>query len=80
MDKNSIKVGALYSNGKGRIRAVLDLGDYTLYPGQANHDCVKYSVINDGTKKNNGAGTIGVMTRASFSAWAKEQVSAPNNI
>lgn len=75
MKKSCIKVGAYYSNGKGRIREVLDIGDFPLYPGQEDHDCVKYGVVNDGTKRNVTAGKIGVMTRTSFAIWAKQLVT-----
>lgn len=76
MKKDQIKIGSDYSNGKGRIRTVLDIGDYPLYPGQTDHDCVKYSVVNDGTKKNGMRGKIGVSTRTSFAIWAKEQIES----
>ena len=76
MKKKDLKVGAYYSNGKGRVRRVIASGDYKLYPCQADHDCLEYEIVTDGTKKNNTKGKKGRMTRASFAIWAKEEVRA----
>ena len=75
MKKSEIKIGGIYTNGKGRIRQVIDRtndGKYRLYDGQTETDCVFYSIINDGTKANKSCGTTGVMTAISFASWAKE--------
>lgn len=75
MNKSEIKIGGIYTNGKGRIREVLDRtndGKYKLYDGQSDTDCVLYSVVNDGTKANKLCGTTSVMTATSFASWAKE--------
>ena len=35
MKKSEIKIGHIYSNGKGRLRKVIDIGpQYKLYDGQ----------------------------------------------
>lgn len=78
MKKSDIMIGLSYSNGKGRVRKVLDRtqdGKYKLYPGQMDTDCVLYEIINDGSKKNLSAGKTGVMSASSFATWAKEECS-----
>ena len=75
MKKSEIKIGGIYTNGKGRVRRVLDRtndGKYRLYDGQSETDCLLYSILNDGTKANRLCGTTGVMTVSSFASWAKE--------
>lgn len=75
MKKSEIKIGGIYTNGKGRIRRIIDRtndGKYRLYEGQSDTDCVFYSIVNDGTKANKLCGTTGVMTATSFASWAKE--------
>ena len=74
MKKNEIKEGALYTNGKGRVRKVLHFGPYVLYAGQEDKDCLEYEIINDGTKNNLTKGKVDRMSRASFAAWAKQEV------
>ena len=71
MKKSEIRVGTDYANGK-KIRKVIDIGNYPLYPGQQDRDDVKYLVVDDGTKDNRKCGIIGVMTKASFANWAKK--------
>lgn len=78
MKKSEIMVGLLYTNGKGRVRKVLDRtrdGKYVLYHGQMDQDCVLYEIIKDGSKKNKTAGKTGVTSTASFATWAKEEVT-----
>lgn len=78
MKKSDIMIGLTYTNGKGRVRKVIDRtqdGKYKLYDGQNEQDCVLYEIVNDGTKKNRTAGSRGVSSAASFAAWAKEEVS-----
>lgn len=74
MKKSEIKIGAVYSNGRGRERKVIDRGDYPLYVGQRDHDCILYEIVKDGSKKNRSAGQRGHMTATSFANWAKEEV------
>lgn len=71
MKKSEIEIGAVYSNGKGRLRKVIDRGDHPLYQGQEDRDDILYEIVNDGTKKNLTAGKQGVMTASSFANWAK---------
>jgi len=70
MKKSEIRVGTDYANGK-KIRKVIDIGNYPLYPGQQDRDDVKYLVVDDGTKDNRKCGIIGVMTKVSFANWAR---------
>lgn len=77
MKKSEIKIGKLYSNGKGRIRKVVDMGpQYKLYDAQVCEDNLRYEIVNDGSKKNRTAGEQGNMTLAAFASWAKEEVVA----
>lgn len=76
MKKSDIMIGLSYTNGKGRVRKVLDRtqdGKYKLYEGQLDADCVLYEIVKDGSKKNRLAGKTGVMSSASFAVWAKEE-------
>lgn len=75
MKKSEIVVGGIYGNGKGRIRRVVAEGDYKLYAGQMDCDCLEYEIINDGTMRNRAAGSVGRMTRVRFAAWAKERMN-----
>ena len=74
MKKSEIKIGAVYSNGRGRERKVIDRGDYPLYAGQGDHDCILYEIVKDWSKKNLSAGQRGNMTATSFANWVKEEV------
>lgn len=78
MKKSDIMIGLCYTNGKGRVRKVLDRtqdGKYVLYNGQLDIDCVLYEIVNDGSKKNLTTGKTGVMSTASFASWAKSEVT-----
>lgn len=80
MKKSEIEIGSVYSNGKGRLRKVIDRGAYPLYQGQGDMDDILYEIVNDGTKKNTTAGKQGVMTASSFAYWAKGgKVCEPQN-
>ena len=74
MKKSEIVVGGVYSNRKGGVRKVVDIGDHPLYSGQSDRDDVLYEFVNDWTKNNRAAGLHGVRTRSSFALWAKERV------
>ena len=53
MKKSEIKIGHIYSNRKGRLRKVIDIGpQYKLYDGQGCDENMRYEVINDGSKTN----------------------------
>lgn len=72
MKKSEIKVGKLYSNGKGRVRKVIDIGpQYTAYCNQGCTENLCYEIVNDGSKKNGACGQRGNMTIAAFASWAK---------
>lgn len=76
MNASFIEVGGCYSNGKGRIRKVLDIGpQYKYYDSARDTECLTYMVLNDGSKKNRGAGETGNASMASFCAWAKEKLA-----
>ena len=75
MKKSEIKIGHIYSNRKGRLRKVIDIGpQYKLYDGQGSDENMRYEDINDGSKKNRTAGEQHNMTLASFASWCKEEV------
>lgn len=74
MKKSEIVLDGTYGNGKGRIRKVIEFGPFVLYSGQTDLDCVKYEIVDDGTKKNKTKGTRSCMTRAAFAAWAKDKL------
>ena len=75
MKKSEIKIGHIYSNGKGRLRKVVDIGpQYKFYNGQGCDEDMRYEVISDGSKKNRTAGEQHNMTLASFASWCKEEV------
>ena len=79
MKESDIAVGKLYTNGKGRIRRVIDRnkdGEYKLYNEQIDFDCVKYEIVKDGSKKKLSSGKTGVMTTKGFASWAKYEVNA----
>lgn len=75
MNASFIEVGGCYSNGKGRIRKVLDIGpQYKYYANAHYEEGVCYMVLNDGTKKNRGKGEMGNTSMAAFCSWAKEKL------
>ena len=75
MKKCEVKIGGIYSNGKGRIRKVVDIGpQYKLYDEQECLENLRYEIVYDGSKNNRTAGEQGNMTVASFAAWAKERI------
>lgn len=75
MRKSEIAIGKSYSNGKGRIRKVVDIGpQYKLYGGQKTDECLCYEIVNDGSKKNLTAGKRCNMTVGTFASWAKEVI------
>ena len=74
MKKSEIKLGSIYSDGKGNVREIVGVGPYLLYPGQENTDCVRYKLV----AKRLGPYPVGAernCTRQSFATWAKELVS-----
>ena len=74
MKKSEIKLGSIYSDGKGNIRKIVGVGPYLLYPGQENTDCVRYKLI----AKRLGPHLVGSeqnCTKQSFATWAKKLVS-----
>lgn len=74
MKKSEIKIGCIYSNGRGRARKVVDIGpQYKLYDGQASTENLRYEIIVDGSKSNRTAGQQGNMTLVAFANWAKER-------
>lgn len=77
MKKSEIAVGKSYSNGKGRIRKVIDIGpQYKFYDQQECDENLRYEIVQDGSKSNRTAGEQANMTVASFAAWAKLEVTA----
>jgi hypothetical protein len=74
MKREQIKVGNKYTDNKGNIREVLNIGSkFLLYSGQANNDCLRYKLI---AKKRgpNPIGYVGNCTMIAFCSWAKKEV------
>jgi len=72
MKKSEIVLGHTYTNGKGRIRKVIAEGaEYRCSDFALDYDCIRYEVVDDGTKKNRTAGQQFNMTRRAFAQWAK---------
>lgn len=73
MKRSEIKIGKSYSNGRGRVRKVVDIGpQYKLYDGQETDECLCYEIVKDGSKKNLTTGKRCNMTISSFASWAKD--------
>jgi hypothetical protein len=74
MKSKLILKGKQYTDGKGSIREVLDVGpQYVLYQGQAETDNLQYKLL----VKKRGPLTVGHCynsTRSSFAAWAKSEI------
>ena len=71
MKTREIVVGGTYSNGKGRVRSVIEImPDYALYDWMASgQDCVRY------TSERTLPGNHHDMTLTAFARWAKERIS-----
>lgn len=75
MKKSDIKIGRSYSNGKGKIRRVVDIGpQYKLYDLQECCENLRYEIVSDGTKNNRAAGEQHNMTIAAFASWCREEI------
>lgn len=75
MKVKDIEIGGVYSNGKGRVRKVIDRGtQFVLYSSQCCRDTIRYEIVNDGTKNNRTAGERHNMTVQAFATWAKERL------
>lgn len=74
MKKSEIKVGRTFTDGKGNIREVTNLGYYPLYKDQQDTHCVQYKVL---TKKRgpHPVGSSQCCTQSAFAAWAKGMIS-----
>jgi hypothetical protein len=74
MKKSLIIKGKTYTDGKGSIRKVIDIGpQYVLYRGQQCDDNLVYRLL----RKIKGPNVVGNdynSTRASFAAWANEEL------
>lgn len=74
MKKSEIKVGRTFTNRKGSIREVTNLGYYPLYKDQQDTRCVQYKIL----AKKRGPYLVGssqCCTQSTFAAWAKEMIS-----
>lgn len=75
MKKSEIMIGETYSNGKNRVRRVVDIGSqYKAYNAQECTENLRYEIVHDGSKQNRTAGEQHNMTIAAFAAWAKEKI------
>lgn len=78
MKRADIKLGVLYSNGKGVIRQVTGEGEeFIIYPGQTDCDCLQYRawLAAPGRKRTTPLSAKSNTTRTSFAAWAKREAS-----
>lgn len=72
MKKSEIKKGQSYTNGKGKVRRVVDIGEqYKLYDAVKDTENLLYEVVCDGSKTNRAKGERHSMTVSAFAAWAK---------
>lgn len=74
MKKKDIKIGKRYTDNKGNVREVLDIGhQYLLYPSQESNECLRYKLV----EKKIGPYLLGSennCTFQSFASWAKTEV------
>lgn len=84
MKRDQIKTGKVYSDGRSRFRIVTGEGDYPLYPGQEDRDCIEYEMVRVGK-----LGPVAVegpfkayrtpythhATRSSFATWAAREAT-----
>lgn len=74
MKRTDIIKGECYSDGKGRIRKILDIGpQYKYYRLQRTDDCLCYILLQDKHSPQR-IGEIGCLSTAGFMSWAKERV------
>lgn len=75
MKKSEIKIGHIYSNGKGRLRKVIDIGpQYKLYDGQR---CDENMRIRGHQRRKQGEQNCRRTAQhdlAAFASWCKEEV------
>jgi hypothetical protein len=84
MKKADIRVGEVYSNGRGRLRLVVDEGEqFRAFSSQENADCVKFlparlkrcgAVVLDGVASDPRHSPFGICTRASLASWAQRRL------
>lgn len=84
MKRDQIKTGKVYSDGRGRFSIVTGEGDYPLFPGQTDHDCIEYETVRVSKR-----GPVAVehhhnsyrtpythhTTRSSFATWAAREAT-----
>jgi len=74
MKKSEIRTGKIYTNRKGGVREVLDLGpQYVLYSAQREKNNLQYKVL----AKQGGPHKLGSVcnsTVASFASWAQAEI------
>lgn len=76
MKKTELLKGHIYSNGRGRMRKIIDIGpQYKSYDEQDCAENLRYEIVHDGSKANATKGHQHNMTLAAFSIWAKEDVT-----
>lgn len=72
MRPDEIKVGHLYSNGRGGLRRVLAAGNKLHVYGRKGCDAVCYEVVASGTHEK--VGLTHNISRDAFAKWAKEEM------
>lgn len=91
MKKNEIQVGKFYANGRGRFRKVTaEGGEFVLYPGQEERDCVEFEAWLPVLKRGQVVGYRADVstrptgryhaTRASFASWAVREMTEAEQV
>lgn len=76
MKPSDIQVGRCYTNDKGRIRKVLDIGPQSkFYPGTNDLLCVCYMLVDTGMEDTRNAGQLGCIALDSFAFWADHETA-----
>ena len=77
MRKQDIKVGRAYKDSRENIREVIADGPQlaaSVHASQINTDLVRFKVVSKAKSGGHRLGFQANVTRASFAAWAKEEV------
>lgn len=91
MKRNEIKVGKYYTNERGRFRKVTaEGGEFVLYPGQEERDCLEFEAWVAVTKRGKVVGYRKDVstrpsgryhsTRASFASWAVREMTEAEQV
>lgn len=73
MEKEEIRIGLSYYNGRGEVRKVLDIGKQCcgLACSRKPNEWLEYEVEKNGTRKNKTVGERHKVIISAFAKWAK---------